>query len=132
MLARLAHRGPDDRGRHLNGDVTLAHARLAIVDPSGGAQPLVDDTGASVVANCEIYNHLDLRRELPGLNSGSDAAVLLPLYHRQGPDMFGLLDGMFAVVIADGEGRLVAGRDPLGIKPLYRAHRGTDVRLRRR
>ena len=127
MLARLAHRGPDDRGRHLNGDVTLAHARLAIVDPSGGAQPLVDDTGASVVANCEIYNHLDLRRELPGLNSGSDAAVLLPLYHRQGPDMFGLLDGMFAVVIADGEGRLVAGRDPLGIKPLYQAHRGTDV-----
>lgn len=122
MLARLAHRGPDDLGSCRNGHVRLGHARLAIVDPAGGAQPFKDQTGASVVANCEIYNHQALRRSLAPVVSGSDAAVLLPLFHLGGPSMFARLDGMFAVVVADGEGRLMAGRDPLGIKPLYWAH----------
>ncbi|OWY61405.1 hypothetical protein B7486_63950, partial [cyanobacterium TDX16] len=75
-----------------------------------------------------IYNHRALRDELVGVefHSGSDAEVLLPLLARDDVDLADHLDGMFAFVICD-EGRIIAGRDPLGIKPLYVGHRDGDV-----
>lgn len=128
MLQRLEHRGPDDTGTHEMGDgLVLGHTRLAIMDPEGGHQPHVRGDRSSV-SNGEIYNHLSLRDGLVGVefHSGSDAEVLLPMLARDGVDLAEHLDGMFAFVICD-EGRIVAGRDPLGIKPLYVGHRGDDV-----
>ncbi|MFP3915065.1 MAG: asparagine synthase (glutamine-hydrolyzing) [Actinomycetota bacterium] len=126
MLSRLDHRGPDERGRFDSGAVTLGHSRLAIVAPQWGSQPLVGADGTVAVCNGEIYNHRSLR-EVPGGESGSDADVLLPLYREEGGGLARRLDGMYAFVILTPEGELVAGRDPLGIKPLYRAEREDGV-----
>jgi len=83
---------------------------------------MVNERGdLSVVFNGEIYNHLELRRELEArhvFRSRSDTEVLLHLYEDEGEDMLRRLDGMFAFAIAGSRGLLVA-RDPLGIKPLY-------------
>lgn len=131
MLNRLHHRGPDDsKWRPVSdGRCTVGHDRLAIMDPAGGHQPLVDPSGAVAVANCEIYNHHHLRRDFSGteLQSGSDTAVLLPLFRRHGSDLVDLLDGMFAFVVVDDGGNIVAARDRIGIKPLYRGVRGDEV-----
>ncbi|HRC73665.1 MAG TPA: asparagine synthetase B, partial [Candidatus Competibacter sp.] len=63
MARRLAHRGPDGQGFHALGGVGLAHTRLAIIDLAGGAQPLYnEDRNLCLIANGEIYNHLELRR----------------------------------------------------------------------
>ncbi|HKZ25462.1 MAG TPA: hypothetical protein VJ398_06685 [Acidimicrobiia bacterium] len=82
-----------------------------------------------MVGGDETYNHLDLRKDLDGeeLDSGSAAAVLLPLFREHGDDLVDLLDGIFALVIVDEEGETVAARDSIGIKPLYRAQHGDDL-----
>lgn len=105
--------------------VSVGHTRLAIMDPQGGQQPFVDSYGSVAVSNGEIYNHLALRGRLDesGLRSSSDAEVLLPLFREQGPALVEELDGMFAVIVVDELGRVIAARDPIGIKPLYRATR---------
>ncbi|HTO21606.1 MAG TPA: asparagine synthase-related protein [Spirochaetia bacterium] len=122
MVGRLRHRGPDGEGLLRIGDTFLGHRRLAIIDLAGGRQPMVNERGdLSVVFNGEIYNHLELRRELEArhiFQSRSDTEVLLHLYEEEGEDMLRRLDGMFAFAIAGSHGLLVA-RDPLGIKPLY-------------
>ncbi|HTP29901.1 MAG TPA: asparagine synthetase B, partial [Anaeromyxobacteraceae bacterium] len=122
MLGRLRHRGPDGEGLLRIGDTIVGHRRLAIIDLAGGKQPMVNERGdLSVVFNGEIYNHLELRRELEArhiFHSRSDTEVLLHLYEDEGEDMLRRLDGMFAFAIAGSHGLLVA-RDPLGIKPLY-------------
>ncbi|MEJ7799740.1 MAG: asparagine synthase-related protein [Ilumatobacter sp.] len=131
MVMQLGHRGPDDVGviSHRDGRVVVGHTRLAIIDPLGGQQPFVGTTGAIAVSNGEIYNHelLVPTGALERAGSGSDAAILLPLYERFGSDMFGRLDGMFAIVIVTGDGTVVAARDRLGVKPLYRATQGDTV-----
>ncbi len=122
MLESLAHRGPDGLRASFAGRAALGHARLAIMDPAGGDQPLLDGTsGRGLVVNGEIYNWRRLRRDLGGsyrFTTRSDSEVLLPLFDRSGPAMAGHLDGMFAFALAD-EDRLILGRDPLGIKPIY-------------
>jgi asparagine synthase (glutamine-hydrolysing) len=122
MLEQLRHRGPNGIDAALIGRATLGHARLAIMDPEGGAQPLMDDAiGRGVVVNGEIYNWRHLRmgiRDSYRFKTDSDSEVLLPLYSRAGRDMAQELDGMFAFALADDD-RLVLGRDPIGIKPLY-------------
>jgi asparagine synthase (glutamine-hydrolysing) len=122
MLQRISHRGPDYRGVEGVAHGVLAHARLSILDLSGGNQPMTNDRGdLSVTFNGEIYNHLELRRDLEprhAFASRSDTEVLLHLYEERGEDMLPLLDGMFAFVLAGPRGLLMA-RDPLGIKPLY-------------
>jgi asparagine synthase (glutamine-hydrolysing) len=124
MLSLLRHRGPDETEvyRTTSGDAYVGHTRLAIIDPAGGHQPLVGGDGAVAVSNGEIYNHEQLRRHLPPdrLVNGSDAAVLLPLFDEYGPRLAERLDGMFAFVVLDDD-TTIAGRDRLGIKPLYRA-----------
>lgn len=127
MLGRIKHRGPDGAGVFDIGRVTLGHVRLAILDIAGGQQPMANERGDLLVAfNGEIYNHLELRREIEGrhvFKTRSDTEVLLHLYEEEGEDMLAKLDGMFAIALAGPHGLLLA-RDPLGIKPLYYGWRG--------
>jgi asparagine synthase (glutamine-hydrolysing) len=130
MLARLEHRGPDDEGSVAVNGSWLGHRRLSIVDVGGGAQPLRDPEGVLfLVGNGEVYNHEAVRERLadrPFLTS-SDNEVALHLLDERGPESLAELDGMFAFVAAGSDGRFVAARDPVGIKPLYWARRGDEV-----
>lgn len=125
MACRLAHRGPDGQGFHEAGRVGLAHARLAIIDLAGGAQPLYnEDRSLALVANGEIYNYLELRTELEGLGhrfaTHSDCETLLHAYEAWGEAFLDRVLGMFAFALHDGKtGEVLLGRDRLGIKPLY-------------
>lgn len=125
MMDRLVHRGPDGEGRHESARVSLGHRRLAIIDLESGQQPLANEDGSVLaVVNGEIYNHRALRRELEAaghrFRTRSDSEVLPHLYEAWGPDFVSRLDGMFAFAVWDEvRGRLLLGRDRLGIKPLY-------------
>jgi asparagine synthase (glutamine-hydrolysing) len=129
MLDALAHRGPDGSGDTVLGATWLGHTRLAIVDLEGGAQPMTGGgSGLWVVANGEIYNHAELRAELPGpFATESDSEVVLHLVADRGPSGIHDLRGMYAFAVAGADGRLVLARDPLGVKPLYWAR--ADDRL---
>lgn len=132
MLDRLAHRGPDEDGSVEVGGNWLGHCRLSIVDVAGGKQPLTNATGdLTMVGNGEIYNHEALRASLPGteFTTNSDNEVALHLYEQRGPDAFTELHGMYAFVIAGDDGRFVAARDPVGIKPLYWARRNGQIQF---
>jgi len=118
----LGHRGPDDRGIHKAGVVGLVHTRLAIIDPDGGVQPFFHDNGSVLVANGEIYNDLDVRRQLAELTykTGSDCESALHLYASHGITFAEHLRGMYAIALYDPRcKRLVVSRDPFGIKPFY-------------
>jgi asparagine synthase (glutamine-hydrolysing) len=122
MLDRLTHRGPDDRGIVAVGNAWLGHRRLSIVDLDSGAQPLAaSGSGLYLVGNGEVYNHEDLRAELSAdrFMTTSDNEVALHLIDLHGPQALKDLNGMFAFVAAGEDGRFVAARDPVGIKPLY-------------
>jgi asparagine synthase (glutamine-hydrolysing) len=127
MLARLtqalAHRGPDGAGHTMVGRVALAHTRLAIIDLTGGDQPLFAGS-AALVGNGEIYNYRELRTEMPQTNfaTASDNEVPLHLWLRDGVGYAAHLRGMYALAIHERAGRTVTlSRDPFGIKPLYLA-----------
>ena len=129
-LESLRPRGPDATGvwTSPDGQVSLGHTRLAIIDLSEtGAQPMKDEaTGSVIVFNGEIYNHPELRRELQQLGVAfrgqSDTETLLHGYRVWGVSLFPRLRGMFAFAIYDGRNRdVVLCRDRLGIKPLYTA-----------
>ncbi|HWE37939.1 MAG TPA: asparagine synthase (glutamine-hydrolyzing), partial [Isosphaeraceae bacterium] len=131
MVARLAHRGPDDSGTYRDAHAALGFRRLSIVDLAGGHQPIANEDGTVwAVFNGEIYNFPSLRRRLEArghdLRSAGDSEVLVHLYEDEGPGFFPLLRGMFALAIWDApRRRLVLGRDRLGQKPiLYRIDAG--------
>ncbi len=122
----MAARGPDAAGVWSLGRVALGHRRLRIIDLSeAGAQPMVDsELGLAVCWNGCIYNYKQLRRELSELGyrffSHSDTEVLLKAYHHWGDRFVDRLYGMFAFAIVERDsGRVLLGRDRLGIKPLY-------------
>lgn len=124
-LARTNSRGPDDsRVIEVDGGF-MGFGRLAIMglDPSG-MQPFGRE-GDWVVCNGEIFGFQKIREDLSekyAFASESDCEVLLPLWHEFGPDMFGMLDAEFALVIYDSEAdEFIAARDPIGIRPLYYA-----------
>jgi asparagine synthase (glutamine-hydrolysing) len=128
MTAALSHRGPDGSGLWIAPDapVFLGHRRLSIVDLEGGAQPMWDATGdVGVTYNGEIYNHLELRRELEAAGhrfrtSHSDTEVLIHGYREWGESLPKRLNGMFAFAIFDRvRRRLFLARDRFGEKPLY-------------
>jgi asparagine synthase (glutamine-hydrolysing) len=120
MLERLVHRGPDDHGRVSVDGAWLGHRRLSIVDVEGGRQPLGSADGAfHLVGNGEVYNHAEVRVGLGPFATGSDNEVALHLIDAEGPMALARLNGMFAFVAAGEDGRFVAARDPVGIKPLY-------------
>jgi asparagine synthase (glutamine-hydrolysing) len=125
----LAPRGPDGAGDWHGSGVALVHRRLKIIDLSPrGDQPLLDpELGLVIAFNGCIYNHKELRAELLGagysFRSTSDTEVILKAFHHWGPERFvDHLIGMFAFAIVEqASGRVVLGRDRLGIKPLYLA-----------
>ncbi|ORV84166.1 N-acetylglutaminylglutamine amidotransferase [Mycolicibacterium iranicum] len=126
MAEVMVPRGPDAAGVWSQGRVALGHRRLKIIDLSeAGAQPMVDaELGLSVAWNGCIYNYEQLRDELSGHGyrffSHSDTEVLLKGYHHWGDRFVDHLKGMFAFAIVEHEsGRVLLGRDRLGIKPLY-------------
>ena len=138
MSEVMSARGPNGSGVWSQGRVAFGHRRLTIVDLSEcGAQPMVDpQLGLEIVFNGMIYNYRELREELQGLGhrffSTSDTEVVMKGYAEWGLSWVERLYGMFAFVIHERDtGRVVAGRDRLGIKPLYLDHRaGTTSRLR--
>ena len=126
MAEAMAPRGPDAAGVWSQGRVALGHRRLKIIDLSeAGAQPMVDaELGLAIAWNGCIYNYQDLRRELSEHGyrffSHSDTEVLLKAYHHWGDRFVDRLFGMFAFAIVERDsGRVLLGRDRLGIKPLY-------------
>ncbi|MBA3842870.1 MAG: asparagine synthase (glutamine-hydrolyzing) [Actinobacteria bacterium] len=134
MLARLAHRGPDGTGEYSEHGVALAHARLAIIDLSdGGRQPFANHDGSlQLLHNGEIFNYLELRRELVSLGhrfrSHTDTEVVLAAYEEWGDDCVQRFNGMWAFVLWDARRRrLFCSRDRFGIKPL--AYRWDGARL---
>jgi asparagine synthase (glutamine-hydrolysing) len=129
MLRALVHRGPDDEGRYLGEAVALGHRRLSIIDLGTGHQPLRDAGGTLwLVANGEIYNYKELRRDLESRGhqflTHSDCEVILHLYREYGEACLSHLRGMFAFALWDVQlGQLFAARDHLGQKPLFYAER---------
>ena len=125
MSRALIHRGPDDSGCFGASHVALASRRLSIIDLGGGRQPLYnEDRSLALVANGEIYNHAELRRQLEArghrFKTGSDCEAILHAYAEYGPACVERLRGMFAFALwDDARRRLVLARDPLGEKPLY-------------
>src|SRR5581483_3120604 len=125
MTDVLVHRGPDDRGTSVFGNVGLGNRRLSIIDIEGGHQPLATPDGELwITYNGELYNYLELRTDLlqqgVRLRTHLDTEVLLNLYAVYGLDMFERMNGMFAFAIHDRrERRLLLARDRFGEKPLY-------------
>ncbi|WP_329281255.1 N-acetylglutaminylglutamine amidotransferase [Streptomyces sp. NBC_01451] len=135
MSDRLAARGPDGQGTWTRGEVALGHRRLKIIDLSeSGAQPMTDARGGLTgVFNGCVYNYQELREELQRLGhrfeSTSDTEVVLKGYRQWGTACVERFYGMFAFALVEHRtGRVVLGRDRLGIKPLYLAR--TPDRLR--
>ncbi|MEX1997147.1 MAG: asparagine synthase (glutamine-hydrolyzing) [Candidatus Andersenbacteria bacterium] len=125
MATAIAHRGPDDQGLYVDGNLGLAHRRLAILDLSSLArQPMsTPDRQHTIVFNGEIYNFRELQqrylRDVP-LVSTSDTEVLLHLLARQGVAALSLLRGMFSFAWWNRQQQtLILARDPFGKKPLY-------------
>ena len=126
MLRAIKHRGPDDEGIFLDGNVGLGHVRLSILDLSQlGHQPMQDEAGRyTIVLNGEIYTFIELREQLEKegveFKSSSDTEVLLKGYILYGKNVLDRLNGMFAFAIYDSEQKeLFAARDRFGVKPFY-------------
>ncbi len=122
LSARMSHRGPDERDIHITEKGHfLSHERLSIVDLHTGKQPIQGTSAAWMVHNGEIYNHQKLRDGIlkhHTFRTTSDSEVIVHLYEEFGEDFCNHLDGIFAFVVIDGD-HYIAGRDPLGVKPLY-------------
>jgi asparagine synthase (glutamine-hydrolysing) len=134
MSERMSHRGPDDHGYHLRTRVGLGHRRLSIVDRAGGRQPLAnEDESIWIIFNGEIYNHLELRKELMSrghsFRTKSDTEAIVHAYEQWGAaGCARRLRGMFAFAVWDERAQtLTLVRDRLGIKPLYWAQLGGDL-----
>jgi asparagine synthase (glutamine-hydrolysing) len=129
----IVHRGPNQQGVFESESVSLGAARLKIIDIEGGDQPIFSEDGGTVIVfNGEIYNHLELRRELEQrgyrFHSRSDTETVLNAFLEWDTDCFARLRGMFAVALwRESDRRLVLARDRMGIKPLYIARRGEDL-----
>lgn len=129
----LIHRGPDQQGVFHSNIVSLGTARLKIIDLTSGNQPIIADSGDTVIVfNGEIYNHAELRVELEKLghrfHSRSDTETLLHAFLEWDIACFSRMRGMFGVALwTESARRLVLARDRMGIKPLYFTRRGKDL-----
>ena len=133
MGGTMRRRGPDAFGVFRDRETTLLHARLSVIDPAGGGQPMTltwEGEEYTVVYNGELYNTQQLRRELQKLGhefmGHSDTEVLLHGYAQWGKQVVERLNGIFAFAVWEGKGRrLFLARDRIGVKPLFYAlHRG--------
>ena len=132
-IGSLHHRGPNQQGVFESPNVSLGAVRLKIIDLEAGDQPMRTEDGDCVLAfNGEIYNHLELRRELEQLGhrfqSHCDTEAVLRAFIEWDVDCFQRFRGMFAAAFwQESERRLILARDRLGIKPLYYALRHGNV-----
>ncbi len=125
MNSLLIHRGPDEEGFYIEDEIGLASRRLSIIDLKTGTQPLFNETKDIVVVfNGEIYNFLDIKKELLEkghiFKTNSDTEVIVHLYEEEGVDFPKKLRGMFAIALWDNKNkRLLLVRDRIGKKPLF-------------
>ena len=132
MHKTMVRRGPDDSGEYRDDNVTLLHARLAVIDPAGGRQPMTlnhDAEEYTIIYNGELYNTAELRRELAALGHGfagrSDTEVLLHGYAQWGSGVLEKLNGIYAFAVWEKKKkRLFLARDRIGVKPLFYAEHG--------
>jgi asparagine synthase (glutamine-hydrolysing) len=133
MAQLLRPRGPDGEGYYADASITLGHRRLSIIDLEGGAQPMSVENGRyCIVYNGEIYNYVELRRDLESrgcvFRTKSDTEVLLQQFALDGADALLKLEGMFSFAIWERQRReLFLARDHIGIKPLYYCHCGGEL-----
>ena len=129
----LKHRGPDGGGEFADEHVAMAMRRLSIIDLKGGWQPLYnEDRSLALIANGEIYNHVELREELKAkghrFSTSSDCETILHLYEDLGDDAVLRLRGMFAFALYDTKKhRVLLARDRMGEKPLYLSERNGRI-----
>lgn len=135
MVKTLSRRGPDASGAWFSEHAAIGHRRLIVVDPEGGAQPMTRRRGErayTIAYNGELYNTLDLRRELEArgvvfLTRNSDTEVLLMAYIEWGPACVDRLNGIFAFAIwSEADQSLFLARDRLGVKPLFYSQQGSS------
>ena len=127
MLKTMLHRGPDGNGIYREPGCGLIHSRLAIIDPSGGAQPMEltwCEEHYVMVYNGELYNTLELRRELElyghEFYGHSDSEVLLHAYAQWSVGALERLNGIYAFAVWHvREKKLFLARDRMGVKPLF-------------
>ena len=125
MVGAVRHRGPDEFGFYLDPYVGLGSARLSIVEPEHGQQPISnEDESLWIVFNGEIFNHAALRKKLVAaghrFSTRTDTEVILHLYEELGPGCLRHLNGQFAFAIWSRERkRLFLARDRVGIRPLF-------------
>lgn len=133
MTLSLQHRGPDDQGLFVRGNVGLGHRRLSIIDLASGHQPLFNEDGTVVVVyNGEIYNFVETKAELEGrghvFKTHCDTEVIVHAYEEWGTDCPNRFRGMFAFAIFDQRtGDVFLCRDRVGVKPLYFAVDGDQL-----
>jgi asparagine synthase (glutamine-hydrolysing) len=127
MCGTIVHRGPDDEGHFVSGNLGIGMRRLSIIDLGGGRQPVFnEDRSVAVVFNGEIYNFQELRQRLEAqghkFSTRTDTEAIVHLYEQYGDRFPEHLNGMFAIALWDiRRRRLVLVRDRLGKKPLYYA-----------
>lgn len=125
MMGRIAHRGPEGCGLYRDARAALGHVRLAVIDVTGGAQPLSNEDGSLWIAfNGEIYNFVEIGAELVRrghvLRTKSDSEVIVHAFEQWGVRCFERFNGQWAIALWDSrERRLVLSRDRIGICPLY-------------
>ncbi len=129
MERTMRRRGPDDFGIFECRDATLLHARLTVIDPEGGSQPMTfsfEGETYTIVYNGELYNTSELRRELESLGhtfqTHSDTEVVLHSYAQWGEQSLARFNGIFAFAVWESRGRrLFLARDRIGVKPMFYA-----------
>ena len=125
MLRTIIHRGPDEDGSLVDHELVMGMRRLSIIDLADGKQPIQNEDGRfSVILNGEIYNYIELRKDLESrghqFRTNSDTEVIVHLFEEHGEDCVQHLRGMFGFAIWDHQQReLFIYRDRMGIKPLY-------------
>lgn len=126
MTDLMIHRGPDDEGFYIKDNIGLGHRRLAIIDLSkAGHQPMTNEDGSLwIVQNGEIYNYLELRKELEKrghiFKSQTDTEVIIHSYEEWGSDCLHKFNGMWAFALWDERKKILfISRDRLGIKPFH-------------
>jgi asparagine synthase (glutamine-hydrolysing) len=125
MIGQLHHRGPDGYGYLAQAPIGFAHARLSIIDLTGGDQPIFnEDRSIAVIFNGEIFNYIELRADLERCGhrfyTHSDTEVIVHAYEEYGDDFVRQLNGQFAIALWDSRAeRLLLIRDRVGIAPLF-------------
>lgn len=127
MAARIKQRGPDSDGLHVSAHAAFAHARLAVMDPEHGTQPMtriLDGYRYTIIYNGELYNAAELKYELQGMGAvfqtQCDTEVLLQAYLHFGPGCAEKLNGIYAFAVDDGyRNQTFLCRDRFGVKPLF-------------